>query len=83
MGGRGKRKIVDLLTSKASTVARFQGGNNTGHTLVVGGEKNGLHLIPSGILRTNVICLIGNGVVISLDKISEEITSSRPRSVCF
>ena len=80
-GDEGKGKIVDLLTSKASTVARFQGGNNAGHTLVVGGKKTVLHLIPSGILRKNVICLIGNGVVISLDKISEEITSLEDQGV--
>ncbi len=80
-GDEGKGKIVDLLTSEASTVVRFQGGNNAGHTLVVGGKKTILHLIPSGILRANVTCIIGNGVVISLDKLSEEIASLEDRGV--
>ena len=65
-GDEGKGKIVDLLTERASAVARFQGGHNAGHTLVIGGEKTVLSLIPSGILREGSLCLIGNGVVISL-----------------
>ncbi len=64
-GDEGKGKIVDLLTEKASAVARFQGGHNAGHTLVVDGKKTVLHLIPSGILREGVTCFIGNGVVLS------------------
>ena len=74
MGRRGQRKNCDLLTSKASAVVRFQGGNNAGHTLVVEGEKTILHLIPSGILRADVTCLIGNGVNISLNKLSKKLT---------
>ena len=62
-GDEGKGKIVDLYTEKADVVARFQGGNNAGHTLVVKGRKTVLHLIPSGILHDNKICVIGNGVV--------------------
>ena len=62
-GDEGKGKIVDLYTSQADVVARFQGGNNAGHTLVVGGRKTILHLIPSGILHDDKICVIGNGVV--------------------
>ena len=62
-GDEGKGKIVDLYTEKADIVARFQGGNNAGHTLVVKGRKTILHLIPSGILHDNKICVIGNGVV--------------------
>ncbi len=65
-GDEGKGKIVDLLTERAAAVARFQGGHNAGHTLVIGGEKTILSLIPSGILRAGVQCLIGNGVVLSL-----------------
>ena len=80
-GDEGKGKIVDLLTSRAQSVVRFQGGNNAGHTLVVDGEKTVLHLIPSGILRKNVICLIGNGVVISLKKLSEEIETLELRGI--
>ena len=71
-GDEGKGKIVDLLTDRAAAVARFQGGHNAGHTLVIGGKKTVLHLIPSGILRDGVMCLIGNGVVLSLDALIEE-----------
>ncbi|MEM7431358.1 MAG: adenylosuccinate synthase [Pseudomonadota bacterium] len=71
-GDEGKGKIVDLLTDRAAAVARFQGGHNAGHTLVIEGEKTVLHLIPSGILRDGVQCLIGNGVVLSLDALVEE-----------
>ncbi len=63
-GDEGKGKIVDLLTSHADVVVRFQGGNNAGHTLVVGGEKTVLHLIPAGILHPGKSCVIGNGVVL-------------------
>ena len=71
-GDEGKGKIVDLLTDKAAAVARFQGGHNAGHTLVISGRKTVLHLIPSGILRDDVLCLIGNGVVLSLDALISE-----------
>ena len=72
-GDEGKGKIVDLLTDKADAVVRFQGGHNAGHTLVIKGNKTVLHLIPSGILRDNVRCLIGNGVVLSPSALLEEI----------
>ena len=71
-GDEGKGKIVDLLTDKAAAVARFQGGHNAGHTLVISGKKTVLHLIPSGILRDGVMCIIGNGVVLSLPALIEE-----------
>lgn len=71
-GDEGKGKIVDLLTENAAAVVRFQGGHNAGHTLVIGGKKTILHLIPSGILRERVQCLIGNGVVLSLDALIDE-----------
>ncbi len=64
-GDEGKGKIVDWLTDRAQGVVRFQGGHNAGHTLVIGGKKTVLHLIPSGILRERVDCFIGNGVVVS------------------
>jgi adenylosuccinate synthase len=64
-GDEGKGKVVDWLTDHAQGVVRFQGGHNAGHTLVIGGEKTVLHLIPSGILRDHVVCYIGNGVVLS------------------
>jgi len=71
-GDEGKGKIVDLLTDRATAVARFQGGHNAGHTLVIDGVKTVLHLIPSGILRDGVQCLIGNGVVLALDALVQE-----------
>ncbi|MCH7636977.1 MAG: adenylosuccinate synthase [Proteobacteria bacterium] len=71
-GDEGKGKIVDLLTERAAAVVRFQGGHNAGHTLVIDGEKTVLHLIPSGILRDGVSCLIGNGVVLSLEALVQE-----------
>ena len=64
-GDEGKGKIVDWLTDRAQGVVRFQGGHNAGHTLVIGGKKTVLHLIPSGMLRDSVECYIGNGVVLS------------------
>ena len=72
-GDEGKGKIVDLLTDQAAAVVRYQGGHNAGHTLVVGGKKTVLHLIPSGILRENVLCLIGNGVVLSPEALIKEM----------
>jgi adenylosuccinate synthase len=71
-GDEGKGKIVDLLTERAAAVVRFQGGHNAGHTLVIDGVKTVLSLIPSGILHPGVHCLIGNGVVLSLDAMLQE-----------
>ena len=71
-GDEGKGKVVDLLTERAAAVARFQGGHNAGHTLVIGGQKTILSLIPSGILREQVRCFIGNGVVLSLEALLSE-----------
>ncbi|OZB58274.1 MAG: adenylosuccinate synthase [Lysobacterales bacterium 14-68-21] len=72
-GDEGKGKIVDLLTERVGAVARFQGGHNAGHTLVIKGKKTVLHLIPSGILRDDALCLIGNGVVLSPAALKSEI----------
>ncbi|MEI8035804.1 MAG: adenylosuccinate synthase [Betaproteobacteria bacterium] len=72
-GDEGKGKIVDWLTDRAQGVVRFQGGHNAGHTLVIDGKKTVLHLIPSGILRDQVACYIGNGVVLSLKALLEEL----------
>ena len=72
-GDEGKGKVVDLLTDQADAVVRFQGGHNAGHTLVIDGKQTVLHLIPSGILRENVRCLIGNGVVLSPSALLEEL----------
>jgi adenylosuccinate synthase len=71
-GDEGKGKVVDLLADRAAAVARFQGGHNAGHTLVIGGRKTVLSLIPSGILREEVRCFIGNGVVLSLEALMSE-----------
>ena len=72
-GDEGKGKIVDLLTRHVGAVVRFQGGHNAGHTLVVDGQKTILHLIPSGILHSNVKCFIGSGVVLSPTALIQEI----------
>ena len=78
-GDEGKGKIVDLLSRKADAVVRFQGGHNAGHTLVINDEKTVLHLIPAGILNPGVECLIGNGVVLSLEALKREIEKLRGR----
>ena len=74
-GDEGKGKLVDWLTDHAQGVVRFQGGHNAGHTLVIGGRKTVLHLIPSGILRERVACYIGNGVVLSPQALLEEVAT--------
>ncbi len=78
-GDEGKGKIVDIYASRADAVVRFQGGNNAGHTLVVGGEKIVLHLIPSGILHGTAVCCIGNGVVVDPDVLLAEIQGLRDK----
>jgi adenylosuccinate synthase len=80
-GDEGKGKVVDLLTRHADLIVRFQGGNNAGHTLVVGLDKFILHLIPSGILHSEKQCLIGNGVVVDLEILQEEILSLQARGI--
>lgn len=80
-GDEGKGKIVDLLTEGVDAVVRFQGGHNAGHTLVIDGEKTVLHLIPSGILRDDVRCFIGNGVVVAPSALREEIETLEERGV--
>ncbi|MBK6280469.1 MAG: adenylosuccinate synthase [Gammaproteobacteria bacterium] len=80
-GDEGKGKIVDLLTENVTAVVRFQGGHNAGHTLVIGGQKTVLHLIPSGVLREGVLCLIGNGVVLSPAALLAEMAELESRGV--
>ena len=80
-GDEGKGKVVDLLTEQVSLVVRFQGGHNAGHTLVIDGKKTVLHLIPSGVLRDNVTCLIGNGVVLSPEALLKEIAELEQQGV--
>src|SRR3569833_1684848 len=72
-GDEGKGKEVDWLTDHAQGVVRFQGGHNAGHTLVIGGQKTALQLLPSGIMREGVACYIGNGVVLSVPDLLREI----------
>jgi adenylosuccinate synthase len=80
-GDEGKGKIIDFLTEKADVVVRSQGGNNAGHTVIVGGKKYVLHLIPSGILRSGKMCVIGNGVVIDPVAVAKEIDGLRAEKV--
>ncbi len=80
-GDEGKGKVVDMLTDHVSAVVRFQGGHNAGHTLVIDGDKTVLHLIPSGILRESVKCMIGNGVVLSPSALFEELKMLESRGV--
>ncbi len=80
-GDEGKGKIVDLLTNQVKVVVRYQGGHNAGHTLIVGGRKTVLHLIPSGILRSNVTCLIGNGVVLSPEALLQEMSKLEQQGI--
>ena len=76
-GDEGKGKVVDLLTEKADLIIRFQGGNNAGHTLVIGDNKVVLHLVPSGILHKNKLCIIGSGVVLDPEILLGEIDALR------
>ena len=80
-GDEGKGKIVDRLTDRATVVARFQGGHNAGHTLVIDGERTVLHLVPSGVMREGVRCLIGHGVVLSPTAFVEEMSMLIERGV--
>jgi adenylosuccinate synthase len=80
-GDEGKGKIVDLLSEKAGVVVRFQGGNNAGHTLVVDGVQTILHLIPSGILHEDKVCIIGNGVVVDPEVLLQEVEMLKARGL--
>ena len=80
-GDEGKGKIVDLLSKEVDAVVRFQGGHNAGHTLVIDGQKTVLHLIPSGILNESAQCMIGNGVVVSLEALKNETEELEARGV--
>lgn len=80
-GDEGKGKVVDYFTENADAVVRYQGGHNAGHTLVINGERTALSLIPSGILREHVQCLIGNGVVLSLPTLLSEIKMLEDKGV--
>jgi adenylosuccinate synthase len=80
-GDEGKGKIVDVLTEKADIVARYQGGHNAGHTVVINNKKFVLHLIPSGILHKNTVCVIGNGVVVEPRALLGEIADLKKRAI--
>ena len=80
-GDEGKGKIIDVLTANADIVVRSQGGNNAGHTVIEGGQKYILHLIPSGILRRGKVCVIGNGVVIDPVALVGEVNGLRELGV--
>jgi len=80
-GDEGKGKIIDFLTESADIVVRSQGGNNAGHTVIVGGKKYVLHLIPSGVLRKGTMCVIGNGVVIDAASLAGEIEGLRTQRI--
>src|SRR5512144_1782357 len=82
-GDEGKGKIIDLLTEKADIVARYQGGHNAGHTVVVGMDEFILHLIPSGILHKGKTCIIGNGVVVDPAALIEEMDGLKTRGIRF
>src|SRR5690606_7680052 len=80
-GDEGKGKVVDLLAERADVVVRFQGGNNAGHTIVAGDEVYKLHLVPSGILFPNTLCIIGNGTVVDPHVLCEELDGLEARGV--
>ena len=80
-GDEGKGKLVDFLTSKADVVARYQGGHNAGHTVVINKETYILHLIPSGILHKKTLCMIGNGVVVEPVALIKEINELKKRGI--
>ena len=82
-GDEGKGKIVDNLSESFDVVCRFQGGHNAGHTIKVDGKQTVLHLIPSGILHENANCLIGNGVVLALDALNDEINKLKDKGIIF
>lgn len=80
-GDEGKGKIIDILSEKSDIIIRFQGGNNAGHTVVIGDEEFILHLIPSGILHKGKVCVIGNGVVVDPEALLEEINALKKRGI--
>ncbi|MCH2112844.1 MAG: adenylosuccinate synthetase, partial [Planctomycetes bacterium] len=80
-GDEGKGKIIDGLAHEADVVARYAGGNNAGHTVIVGNEKYVLHLIPGGILHSGKVNLIGRGVVIDLEELAKEVDGLEQRGI--
>ena len=80
-GDEGKGRVIDLLAENADVVVRYQGGNNAGHTVVAKQQKFVLHLLPSGILHENVICVLGDGMVVDLEHLTNEIAQIREKGV--
>ena len=80
-GDEGKGRVIDLLAEQADVVVRYQGGNNAGHTVVTSQGKYVLNLLPSGILHSDVVCVLGDGMVIDLDHLRKEITSIREKGI--
>ncbi|UCB52996.1 MAG: adenylosuccinate synthetase, partial [Candidatus Zixiibacteriota bacterium] len=80
-GDEGKGKIVDILTEEADIVARYSGGANAGHTVVIGNEKFILHLVPTGILHQKKVCVVGNGMVIDLEQFFSELEELKKRKI--
>jgi adenylosuccinate synthase len=82
-GDEGKGKIVDILTGEADIVARYSGGANAGHTVVIGNQKFILHLVPTGILHKNKVCVVGNGMVVDLEQFFSELEELKKRGITF
>lgn len=80
-GDEGKGRVIDLLAENADVVVRYQGGNNAGHTVVAKQQKFVLNLLPSGILHENVICVLGDGMVVDLKHLTNEIAQIREKGV--
>ena len=80
-GDEGKGRVIDLLAEKADIVVRYQGGNNAGHTVVTNQGKFVLNLLPSGILHSNVICILGDGMVVDLEHLANEIKQIEDRGI--
>ena len=80
-GDEGKGRVIDLLAENADVVVRYQGGNNAGHTVVSKQQKFVLNLLPSGILHENVICVLGDGMVVDLEHLTNEIAQIREKGV--
>lgn len=80
-GDEGKGRVIDLLAEKADVVVRYQGGNNAGHTVVTDQGKFVLNLLPSGILHSNVTCILGDGMVVDLDHLTAEISNIKEKGI--
>ena len=80
-GDEGKGRVIDLLAEQSDVVVRYQGGNNAGHTVVTNQEKYVLNLLPSGILHRNVVCILGDGMVVDLEHLKKEIDAIQQKGI--